>query len=143
MKDNLFWAAVAAIVLLGIAALVSPAQEPTLARPQETARETDWSGYLAERMGGEAEHRLPDGSRVDILTKTTAWEVEWPEKWPQSIGQAVYYGALTNRRPGVLLLMGKGDNATELKYYLRAALVCQRLNIKLATVRVDKPEADP
>lgn len=77
-------------------------------------RETDWSGHLAAEVGGVAEYRLPDGRRVDILTDTTAWEVEWCDKWPESIGQSLGYAIATDRTPGVWLL--KRGAADDEKY---------------------------
>lgn len=95
--------------------------------------EVEWSAELAQQVQGEAEHRLPDGSRIDILTDEVAWEVEWSDKWPESIGQSVFYGLATNRKPGVwLLLRGKHDED-----YLQCLMVCRHLNIELRTVDTD------
>jgi hypothetical protein len=78
--------------------------------PTAGDRETVWSEYLAGVVAGEAEYRLPNGSRVDILTDDVAWEVEWSDKWEESIGQSLFYGIATDRRPGVwLLLRGEFD----------------------------------
>jgi len=95
--------------------------------PSPDWRETQWSAYLADSVGGEAEHRLPDGSRIDILTDTHAWEVEWSDNWPEAIGQAAYYSMATDSKPGVwLLLRGKHDED-----YLRCLMVCRRYGIAL------------
>lgn len=75
-----------------------------LAAPPPTANEVTWSAHLASEVGGEAEYRLPSGARVDVLTEDTAWEVEWTNKWPESVGQSLYYGAATDRDPGIWLL---------------------------------------
>jgi hypothetical protein len=72
--------------------------------PAPEANEVAWSAYLATQVHGEAEYVLPTGARVDVLTDDVAWEVEWCHKWPESIGQAVYYAAAADRRPGVWLL---------------------------------------
>ena len=99
-------------------------------------RETQWSAHLAEQMGGIAEARTPDGSRVDILTDATAWEVDWCSsgKWSQGIGQALFYGLATNRKPGLILL--QKDPTAERRYYLRALAVCGRYGITLRVVVV-------
>lgn len=80
--------------------------------PDSKSRETQWSAYLATLCPekGITEYRLPGGARVDILTDDIAWEVEWAKKWPESIGQAIYYGAATNRKPGVWLLKKAEDD---------------------------------
>ena len=82
-----------------------------VAATSPTDKEVAWSAYLATQVNGEAEHRLPSGARVDVLTDDTAWEVEWTEKWPESVGQSLYYGAATGRDPGIWLL--KRGNAND------------------------------
>ena len=67
--------------------------------------ELHWIKFLSKRLGGVAEHRTPDGSRVDILTDTEAWEVEHPHKWKEAVGQAHFYALATNRKPGIILLL--------------------------------------
>ena len=41
-----------------------------------------------ELLGGQLEVTLEDGTRCDLLTDTTAYEIEYAEDWKQSIGQA-------------------------------------------------------
>ncbi len=90
------------------------------------------SARLASEIGGQAEHRLPDGSRIDILTDDVAWEVEWSDKWEEAIGQSVFFSMATDRKPGVwLLLRGNYDED-----YLRCLMVCRKLGIELKTERV-------
>lgn len=89
-------------------------------------KETDWSAYLAAQSQGVVEYRCPDGSRVDILTSSTAWEVEWSDKWKESIGQAVLYAIQTERTPGVWLLRKPGDD----EHYLRCVSVVEHLRGK-------------
>ncbi len=82
-------------------------------------RETDWSAHLAKQVGGKDEYRLPNGARIDVLettkTEVIAWEVEWCSKWPESIGQALFYSLSLDSngkpvRPGVWLLKKAGDD---------------------------------
>lgn len=100
--------------------------------PQPPEGEVAISARLAVSVGGEAEHRLPDGSRVDILTDDVAWEVEWSDKWEESIGQSVFYGMATNRKPGVWLLLRNNYDED----YLRCLMVCRQLGIELRTERI-------
>lgn len=117
----------------------NPPKQPVAAQPaihiQPKAEwhELQWSRYLAHRVGGETEFRLPDGSRVDILTDEFAWEVEWSDKWPESIGQATYYALATGRKPGVWLLL-RGDYDED---YLRCLMVCRHLGIGLRTEKTE------
>lgn len=114
-------------------------------------RELDWSKYLAEQLDGEAEHRLPDGARVDVLQRTTShtitWEVEWVDKWPESIGQALFYSLSVDAGeaerpvlPGVYLLL-RGNHDED---YLQCLAVVSRLRaqgvpIVLQTIDARKP----
>lgn len=98
--------------------------------PTASDRETVWSAYLAGEVNGEAEHRLPDGSRIDILTDRTAWEVEWCDKFEESIGQALFYGIAADRTPGVWILKRAEDDED----YLRCLLVIQELRSKGVTI---------
>jgi len=55
--------------------------------------------------GGVTEYRLPDSARVDCLLPGYAIEFDFASKWAESIGQAVYYGVTTNRRPAIVLII--------------------------------------
>ena len=98
-------------------------------RPRTTDTETKWSAWLAKQMYGEAEVVTPCGSRCDIVTETHAWEVEWIKKWSQAPGQAVLYGLLLDRKPGIILL--SRNKHSEKAYYLRCCLVCREIGIEL------------
>jgi len=100
-------------------------------QPKPTDGEVAWSKWLADRMGGVAEYRLPCRSRVDILTDTLAIEVDWVKKWPEACGQATYYSVITNRQGAILLLLrGK---PTEDRYLMRARQACERLSLPVFT----------
>ena len=98
-------------------------------RPSPTDPEPRWSEWLAYQMYGESEVPTPCGSRCDVVTESHAWEVEWIKKWSQAPGQAVLYGLLLERSPGVVLLSRR--KSTEKHYYLRCFIVCRELGIDL------------
>ena len=98
-------------------------------RPNPTDPEPAWSRFLAAELGGVAEYRTVDGSRVDVLTDTHAYEVEWCKKWKESIGQALHYGVMTGRKPAVILLMRQ--KKSELIYALRAGVACAAAGVEL------------
>lgn len=83
-----------------------------------------------EAVKGKAEVRLDDGTRVDCLTADFAVEVEFAHKWAESIGQAEYYALKTNRRPGVLLIMGPDDQ----RYLTRLQTVSTANGITIWTI---------
>ena len=53
---------------------------------------------------GETEVKVPNG-RADIVNDGYAIEVEWADKWKNSIGQALWYGLQSNKKPGIVLIM--------------------------------------
>lgn len=53
---------------------------------------------------GLSEVTLDDRTRVDCLEDSVAWEVDRGANWKEAVGQALHYGRMTQRRPGVLLL---------------------------------------
>jgi len=71
--------------------------------------EPAWSKALAEMIDGEAEYRLRDRSRVDVLTDKHAIEVDWLDKWHQGIGQSLHYSYLSGKDP-VLAIGLKEEN---------------------------------
>lgn len=101
-----------------------------MTQPKPTDPEPVWSRWLAEQMGGVAEHRV-GGVRVDILTDSLAIEVEWIKKVYEPFAQAGLYSMLTGRDPAVLfLLRGK---PTEAKYRERVRMISKRLAIPVFT----------
>jgi len=76
---------------------------------------------------------LPDESRVDLLSETHAWEVDWAPKWSEGVGQSLLYAIWTGKQPGLILLVK--DRRAEKHFVLRAKLVCEKVGIDL---RVEK-----
>lgn len=133
--------------LVGVTLLVGLARagEPTLARPLPESNEPAWSRYIAQQMGGEAEHRTATGSRVDVLTDEVAYEVDWcmSGKVYEAVGQALYYRAATNRKGGVILLMGRKPLKQEIVYYERCLVACREAGLLLRVVYVNRTEYRP
>jgi len=61
--------------------------------------------YVDHHCKGEIEYRLPDNTRVDCLTDTHAIEYDWGKKWAESIGQALFYSAITGKKAGIVLIV--------------------------------------
>lgn len=53
---------------------------------------------------GKREFVLIDNTRVDCLTKEYAIEFDFAKKWAESVGQAMYYGKMTNKKPAVAII---------------------------------------
>ena len=72
---------------------------------QKRQRESYYQQKFADIVGGKREVVLEDRTRVDIVTDTHAIEVDFGEKWAESIGQALHYEGMTKKRAGVLLVL--------------------------------------
>ncbi len=100
-------------------------------------REIDWSKYLSRQPAtkGVPEYSLPDRSRVDILTNEYAIEVEWLSKWPEAVGQSLYYAAMTGKKPKIIILKKPDD---DIKKYLQLQVVANKQNIKVEFLDIKK-----
>lgn len=82
----------------------------------ETAHhERTYQEFWCRRAGGLTEVVLTDHTRVDCLTGEYAVEVDFAVKWAEAVGQALFYGAMTGRKAGVLLIMEKDGDGRYLK----------------------------
>ena len=82
--------------------------EPLTTKKSERYYQETWA--KANFPGSEVEYILPERSRVDILTEEYAIEVDFAGKYAEAIGQSIYYGIMTGRKPGILLVLNKpGD----------------------------------
>lgn len=110
------------------ALLVAGGSVSSVDRP--SLSEDEWVAELIASgdLSGEPQHRLPDGTRVDLLTPDVAYEVEWCDRTKvyEAFGQAIYYASSTNRDPGVILLRRRGDEKSE-KAYMMALVMRQYL----------------
>ncbi len=102
---------------------------------QHINKEVVYQEYFANVMYGATEFRLDDNTRVDILTEYYAIEVDFATKWAEAIGQALFYAAKTNTRPGILLIM---EYETDTRYLERLLLVISEyIYIKIWTINSD------
>lgn len=85
----------------------------------------------------EEEYLLWDNTRVDIWTSTHAIEVDWPQKWAEAVGQSMYYAALTNKKPGIILLVS--DPKKDERHIYRCQTLCEKEGIDLWLVKAKKP----
>lgn len=70
---------------------------------------------LANHLNAREEVAVTSG-RVDLLTATHAIEVERANKWKNSLGQALWYGLQTEKKPGIILLI---TEASQRKYAIQ------------------------
>jgi len=91
--------------------------------------ELAWARRIAFALKAEYEHRLWDGTRIDLLTETAAVEIDWAPKWAEAIGQCLWYSTMVQLEPVVLLLVE--DMGKESKYVYRALTVCHQIDIEV------------
>ena len=95
---------------------------------------SNWKKYVSSEKGVEV--RLWDGTRVDYLGKTYAFEIDFADKWAEAIGQSLYYSTVTGKRPAVILLVK--DMEKERRYVYRCQTVCAKYGIRLFVERVEE-----
>jgi len=90
--------------------------------------ESYYQGIFATAVKGQREVVLSDQARVDIVTDTFAIEVDFADKWAESIGQSLYYGRMLNKKPGVLLVV---NGTKEERYVKRLMMVAAHNDIQV------------
>ena len=58
---------------------------------------------------------LQDKARVDCVTNTHAIEFDFAPKWAESIGQALYYGEVLKKKPGIVLIVENPEKSEKYK----------------------------
>ena len=80
-------------------------------------KEKYYSEMYCEELSGKVNHNLADKSKVDCLTDTHAYEVDWADgmKVYEAIGQSLYYASQTNKKPGIILLIRKNNSEKHIR----------------------------
>lgn len=92
-------------------------------------KEKLYQEHFCKTYGGITEYRLKDKTRVDCLLQGYAIEVDFAQKWAESIGQSLYYASKTSRKPAVLLIMENKEK--DKKYLERLENVSKTHNISI------------
>lgn len=87
-------------------------------------------------LHGIEQVRLKDNTIVDIVTDTFAIEVDFVNKWYESIGQSEYYALQLNKKPGIVIII---RNPSELKELNRITYLCIYLKINLWIIEAYNP----
>ena len=95
-------------------------------------KEKFYQNIFCKKINGVTEYVLDDKSRVDCLTTTYAIEVDFANKWAESIGQSLFYAIKTEKKPAVLLIMERGQK--DIKYLKRFNTVAKKHGIQLFTI---------
>jgi len=88
--------------------------------------EKEISDYIQSLIGGEREVSVKSG-RIDLVHNDVAFEIDWANKWKESIGQALWYAQQSNKKPGIILILKK---ESDYKYFLQlnSSLIYANLN---------------
>ncbi|MDP6771670.1 MAG: hypothetical protein QF704_13290 [Anaerolineales bacterium] len=78
-------------------------------------KEKEYQECWCDKAGGVTEYGLPDKTRVDCLTDEYAIEFDFAEKWAEAIGQSLHYAEMTNRKPGIVLIIERKGDERHLK----------------------------
>lgn len=92
-----------------------------------THLEKEYQQVWCTQNNGQMEVVLPDGARVDCVTDTHAIEFDFANKWAESIGQSLYYGLITGKEPGVVLILEQPKK--EQRYIRRLETVAKKTGI--------------
>ncbi len=106
-----------------------------LSLPVNAARlynEAYYQNQWAKEHGGILEYELEDWTRVDLLTETHAIEFDFAKKWAEAIGQSLHYSRMTNKKPGIVLIIEKPKDFI---YYDRIKPLCEKYDITLWYVK--------
>lgn len=107
-------------------------------RRQMSATEADIVAAVCS--AGDREVVLPDRTRVDCLTASTAWEVDFSDKWAECVGQALHYAAAVGvgRRSGCLLVCRAATKPRTCRAHLarvRDTVAFHRLDMDVRMIR--------
>lgn len=89
--------------------------------------EATYQNKWCTEMCGKQEYELDDKTRVDCLTKTHAIEFDFANKVYEGIGQSLYYGIKTKKKPGIVLIVENPEK--EQKYIKRMIKVARKKGI--------------
>jgi len=98
-------------------------------------REKIYQNFWAIHNGAiSTEYVLPDKTRVDIITNEYAIEVDFAQKWAESVGQSLYYSTMTGLKPGIVLIV---EDVKDYRFVFRVEILTKKYGIKLWII---KPE---
>ena len=100
-----------------------------------------YSKKFCNEISGQSEYVLNDLSKVDCLTDTHAFEVDWADgmKVYEAIGQSLYYSSETGKLPGILLLIRKENSEKHIRKVQRVNKF-HDLDIKIMTLNITTEE---
>ncbi len=107
----------------------------TQAKSAKATESSKWheADFVDAHCQGEIEYVLADKTRVDCLTATHAIEYDWGKKWAESLGQALFYSAMTGKKAGIVLIVNPRTKERFLKR-LNKAISDNNLDVDVWTI---------
>lgn len=103
-------------------------------------KEDYYQDLIAKELGVSEDHIefvLPDRTRIDILDKKVAYEVDFAAKWAEGIGQALHYSTMTRLEAGLVIVIEKESDQRHVDKILNI-MRSKSLRIILYTFRNEK-----
>lgn len=92
-------------------------------------KEKYYQTQLCNDLGGMMEQSLLDRTRVDCLTDEYAIEVDFAKKWAESVGQSLHYAEMTNKKPGIGIIVS--NNQKDKRHLKRLKVLAFKYDIKI------------
>jgi len=92
-------------------------------------KEAAYTREFCQPKGWEIKHRIMEGKKfvaeVDCLGPEYAVEVDFAPKYYEAVGQSLRYAVLTGQLPGIVLIVGPGDEryAARLREIIKGAFL--------------------
>lgn len=127
------------LVLITLLGIFLCATTKTQAKSAESTQIKKWheADFVDAHCTGEIEFVLADRTRVDCLTDTHAIEYDWGKKWAESLGQALFYSAMTGKKAGIVLIVNPRSKDRYLKR-LNKAISDNNLDVDVWTIKQRK-----
>ncbi len=102
---------------------------------QHKHNEASYQQAWCKTHNGIDEFQNKDYTRVDCLTSTHAVEFDFANKWAESIGQALHYGIMANKKPKVVLILDNPE--VQVVYYKRIQKIAKKYNFDVEYITND------
>ena len=100
-------------------------------------KEQVYQNVWCNERNGITEYKLEDKSRVDCLLPDSAVEFDFASKRDECLGQALRYGAYTNKKAACVLIL---ENEKDKKYLnqLLYTIEANKLDVKVYTITFEE-----
>lgn len=96
-------------------------------------KESHYQNIHCDKLGGKAEYKLEDKTRIDCLTNAKAIEHDFAPKWAECAGQAIYYAQRMNLKPACALI---GTEKQFKRYIPRIETINKNLIEKIEIIKI-------